>query len=647
MKLKLSSRIVSGMTAILLIACSIPSTLFTAAAVGGSLEISTLDDLKNLASNCSSDSYSDGLTVYLTSDIDADGTDISIPIFLGTFDGQGHTISNLSLTGSNSNYGLFGYIESGATVKDLSVEGEVIPTGSQENIGGIAGINNGTIENVTFSGAVIGESSVGGIVGLNESSGTISGSSSSGLVHGNNYTGGIAGTNAGTLLKCTNEALINTTVSESDITIADLENAESTLYSILKRENVSEVPVTSDTGGIVGYSSGAVQSCKNNGAVGYSHVGYNVGGIAGRQNGYLANCENYGEIQGRKDVGGIVGQMVPDITLSYSYGCLDELQDELSSLQSKIDQMLSDAESASDSISNRISRISGYANSAQSSAVSIGNNVTETVNDAVSDGNDVLLLVERYLDKLSPILEDLQSSSDSAEQSLTSLHDMISTLDDSTEYTEDTLSKLLTFCTDFENSCASLLTGADALDNGFSVLSNDPAMPDTSSLRSTVSSLKESVSSLKSVLNEAETEFKQNGAISKSTKSQIKRYTAEVLNNQLKVNKAIVSLLKNTDFEALRSQNEATIRKAVSYFQTAMSSFFSGGNHILNAVNHLHSAIKSLSSMDEDIDLLLSEMDKTLSSAESATSSLSSALNKTSEWASDLSGENIENFSVI
>ena len=66
-----------------------------------------------------------------------------------------------------------------------------------------------------------------------------------------------------------------------------------------------------DTGGIVGYSSGVVQSCVNRGTVGYPHVGYNTGGIAGRQDSYLSGCTNSGTVYGRKDVGGIVGQAEP------------------------------------------------------------------------------------------------------------------------------------------------------------------------------------------------------------------------------------------------------------------------------------------------------------------------------------------------
>ena len=75
----------------------------------------------------------------LTDDIDADGAAVSIPIFLGDFDGQGHKITGLRLTESCSEYGLFSRVESGASVRNLTVEGEIIPAGTQTDVGGIVG----------------------------------------------------------------------------------------------------------------------------------------------------------------------------------------------------------------------------------------------------------------------------------------------------------------------------------------------------------------------------------------------------------------------------------------------------------------------------------------------------------------------------
>ena len=69
----------------------------------------------------------------------ADGAAVSIPIFPGDFDGQGHKITGLCLTESCSEYGLFSRVESGASVRNLTVEGEVIPAGTQTDVVGIVG----------------------------------------------------------------------------------------------------------------------------------------------------------------------------------------------------------------------------------------------------------------------------------------------------------------------------------------------------------------------------------------------------------------------------------------------------------------------------------------------------------------------------
>ena len=83
--------------------------------------------------------------------------------------------------------------------------------------------------------------------------------------------------------------------------------------SISITESEAEIFSGEDTGGIAGYSDGVIIGCSNYGRVGYEHTGYNIGGIAGRQSGVVTSCTNIGTVYGRKDVGGIVGQMEPYI----------------------------------------------------------------------------------------------------------------------------------------------------------------------------------------------------------------------------------------------------------------------------------------------------------------------------------------------
>ena len=143
-----------------------------------------------------------GKTVTLKDDIDLSGTDFSpVPIFLGTFDGGGHTVRGVRITDTGSAIGLFRYIEQGASVMNLNVVGNVFPKGSASSIGGIAGENSGSIRDCTFLGSVRGESSIGGIVGNNTTSGTVINCSSSGFIYGKSATGGVAGYNSGLCFK--------------------------------------------------------------------------------------------------------------------------------------------------------------------------------------------------------------------------------------------------------------------------------------------------------------------------------------------------------------------------------------------------------------------------------------------------------------
>lgn len=166
-------------------------------------------------------------TVYLSNDIDIGGlrwtpighTLINISngqFFMGTFDGQGHTVKNLTInenaqTNSQTAWGLFGF--SDARIINLHVTGSIQLVGNAANyIGGIAGMVGGSIENSTSSVVIsingyVNTSSIGGIVGDLQSGGLILNSIFDGSINvnstlnGNPYIGGIAGTNAGSTIK--------------------------------------------------------------------------------------------------------------------------------------------------------------------------------------------------------------------------------------------------------------------------------------------------------------------------------------------------------------------------------------------------------------------------------------------------------------
>ena len=267
--------------------------------------ISSEADLLAFAKSCTLDTWSQGKTVVLAADLDLAGAEFSpIPTFGGVFQGRGHTISGLRITASGSTQGLFRYLQPGSVIQDLTVEGTVAPGGTRSTVGGIVGDNSGTVQNCAFHGSVQGDSMVGGIAGRNSASGQIIGCTVSGSVSGTSATGGVAGRSLGLLLKCENSAGVNLTQTETPVDLMDMDaGAALEERSAADDETYHLLSGCADTGGIVGWSGGVVQSCVNNGAVGYPHVGYNTGGIAGRQSGYLAGCVNNGAINGRKDVG--------------------------------------------------------------------------------------------------------------------------------------------------------------------------------------------------------------------------------------------------------------------------------------------------------------------------------------------------------
>ena len=207
--MKTSNHLLRRLTAALLaavLALSIALPVF-ASDDGDTIYINSVSDLLSLARNCAYDQWSVGKTVILQKDLSLEGMLWEpIPSFSGQFKGNGHTISDLTITGQYSPAGLFGIVEEQGSIESLSVRGVVSVSDSADTTtGGIAGINHGTLISCQFTGVVTGDSEVGGIVGRNESEGTIDHSTARAIVTGKSSTGGIAGYNLGAITGCTAE----------------------------------------------------------------------------------------------------------------------------------------------------------------------------------------------------------------------------------------------------------------------------------------------------------------------------------------------------------------------------------------------------------------------------------------------------------
>ena len=245
---------------------------YTVSEDGKTYEVYNAEGLKNIAKLVNDGNT--GIDITLTGNIDLKGIDWT-PIgkddnkaYTGTFDGNGKTITGLTVTGSYKYAGLFGDIDENGTVKNVVLEGvQITSDNSSGYAGGVAGDSWGTIENCSVSGSVSGTTFAGGVVG-SQRGGSITGCNSSATVKGVIFAGGIAGeTNSG--------ASLTGCYATDDVTV----------------EN--DGTNNSHAGGVVGYNGGGtLTACYATGSVTGSGSGtIYVGGVTGSNNlGTLTAC---------------------------------------------------------------------------------------------------------------------------------------------------------------------------------------------------------------------------------------------------------------------------------------------------------------------------------------------------------------------
>ncbi len=236
----------------------------------------------------------------LTTDIDCSGFSgfTRIGEFTGTLDGDGHTISNLTINQSGfvNQQGLFS-VATGATIKDLIITNATVS--GNFIVGILAGsASNTTIKNVQVSGSMSSSASLslmGALVGSMGGGGSISNSYTNvNITSGYSYVGGLVGT------------LGSTTISKS--------------YAVgninISRDSSSSV---SAVGGLVGESNGTVSDSYAIGNV--TGTGSQVGGAVGVMRNTAAVKRIYakGSVSGGSSVGGLVGTIDSGGTVTNSY----------------------------------------------------------------------------------------------------------------------------------------------------------------------------------------------------------------------------------------------------------------------------------------------------------------------------------------
>ena len=195
-------------------------------------------------------------------------TQVTSNMFTGSFDGNGHKIKNLKQAGALQDYGLFGYLSTGAKVSNLTIEGLTIETTrySDTYAGAIAGRAeiDSEISQVNVTGAsvsIINSATnktfyIGGLVGENKGCDIIN-SSFSGLINVTPskgiYVGGICG--------ILDSAKITNTYATVDLKV--------TQKSTTKTSLTEEEELFQFVGGFVGLVNGSayIKSCAVKGSI--------------------------------------------------------------------------------------------------------------------------------------------------------------------------------------------------------------------------------------------------------------------------------------------------------------------------------------------------------------------------------------------
>lgn len=255
--------------------------------------------------------------------------------FRGNFDGNGHTISGLTIKKSGEGYlALFGLIK-GASISNLNLKGASIE-GGKVLAGIVAKADSSTIENCVVEANILGEERIGALVGEATDTKVIGTNVSEGQIEAKGAVGGLVGLlSSRSILTGLNKATIKSSLQNAGGIVGTVSGAE-----VIDSENQGKVIGVSNVGGIAGnltmlglvkhsFNSGVIEATGENSFVG-GIVGdlanksslkgvYNLGaikssgfysaGIAGRvTNGSIVSVFNHGSISASDFAGGLVGK---------------------------------------------------------------------------------------------------------------------------------------------------------------------------------------------------------------------------------------------------------------------------------------------------------------------------------------------------
>lgn len=245
-----------------------------------------------------------GLSSYykLGNDIDLSSYTNWVPIgnsssnFRGGFDGDGHTITGLTINRVFESYiGLFGFASLNGQIRNVNLSG--VNVVGNDYVGSLVGnINYGKVENSSASGTVKGYRQVGGLAGRVENSAVLNGSSANVTVNGYANVGGLIGQYSSWASMADNSASGNVTGTGANI------------------------------GGLVGdigWGAGVANSHASGNVTGTNSNSFYLGGLIGSSNSNLIQYSYAtGDVlsKGGTHIGGLIGAGGGTIEKSYASG---------------------------------------------------------------------------------------------------------------------------------------------------------------------------------------------------------------------------------------------------------------------------------------------------------------------------------------
>lgn len=174
--------------------------------------------------------------------------------FSGVLEGLGHQVDKLSINRpTTDNVGLFG-ITNGSLIQNIGLTNlNVI---GRDNVGGMAGVNNGSISNAYVTGTIAAINNAGGLAGVND--GTISNAYATSSI---NATGSVAGGLAGSL---SNTGSINNAYANGAVTGGSVAGG-------LVGESAGTISNTYASGLVTGTSTGGLVASVTDGLVDSSY----------------------------------------------------------------------------------------------------------------------------------------------------------------------------------------------------------------------------------------------------------------------------------------------------------------------------------------------------------------------------------------